>query len=253
MRVVAVTNQKGGVGKTTTAHHLAVALARRGERVLAVDMDPQGHLSLACGVVGVETSLHEVLSGTLALADVVRVGAEGVLVAPADQLMMRTEIEQVGRLGWGRRLSDALASVADTTDWCVVDTPPSLGFLTVNALVAARDGVVVPVVPELYPLKGVQLLQRTLSEVRQENPALVIRAVVPTMVRAGWRSHAEVIARLPEWFPGVPVAASVPAHGAVVRAARRGRSVFDLFSSCAVARAYVQLAEALCDSVRVAA
>jgi chromosome partitioning protein len=188
--LLAVANQKGGVGKTTTALNLGAALAAHGRRVLLVDMDPQGALSVSLGVTpATERTVYPVLLGRAALAEVVApTGIEGIDPAPATLDLAGAEMELIRGPGlWQfalqERLAPALAGCA--YDYVLFDCPPSLGVLTYLGLVAAR-GVLVPVQCEYLAWRGMQLLFETLERVRHPrlNPALTVAGILPTMYDA---------------------------------------------------------------------
>src|SRR6187399_18467 len=153
-RIVAVANQKGGVGKTTTAINLAASVASRGYRVLLVDFDPQGNASSGVGYPRdrVELTVYDALLGEVAMEDVVRpTDITTLFVAPATTDLVGAEIELIGHERRERYLANALAPIASGYDYVIVDCPPSLGLLTINALVAA-DGVIVPMQAEYFAL-----------------------------------------------------------------------------------------------------
>jgi chromosome partitioning protein len=183
-RIVAVANQKGGVGKTTTAINLAASVASRGYRVLLVDFDPQGNASSGVGYPRdrVELSIYDALIGEVAMQDVVRPTEITTLFAvPATTDLVGAEIELISAERRERFLADALAPIADEYDYVVIDCPPSLGLLTLNALVAAH-GVVVPMQAEYFALEGLSALNATIEKVRASyNPRLVIDGVLFTM------------------------------------------------------------------------
>ena len=180
-RIVAVANQKGGVGKTTTAINLAASVASKGHRVLLCDFDPQGNASSGVGYprARVELSVYDALIGDVALADVIRpTDITTLFVAPATSDLVGAEIELISADRRERVLADALATVADRFDYIVIDCPPSLGMLTLNALVAA-DGVLVPMQAEYFALEGLSSLSATVEKIRSlYNPRLTIDGVL---------------------------------------------------------------------------
>jgi chromosome partitioning protein len=180
-RVLAVVNQKGGVGKTTTAINLAASLASHGQEVLLVDFDPQGNASSGVGYPRdrVELSIYDALLGEVQFKDVIRpTEIGGLFCAPATTDLAGAEIELVGSEARERRLERLLADVVDDYDVLIVDCPPSLGILTVNALVAA-DGVLVPMQCEYYALEGLGALLHTIERVRGSlNPRLSLDGVL---------------------------------------------------------------------------
>src|ERR1700704_1306944 len=183
-RIVAVANQKGGVGKTTTAINLAASVASRGYRVLLVDFDPQGNASSGVGYPRdkVELTIYDALVGEVSLEDVIRpTDITTLFVAPATTDLVGAEIELIGAEHRERFLANALAPVVEQYDYLIVDCPPSLGILTLNALVAA-DGVVVPMQAEYFALEGLSALMSTIEKVKAAyNPQLSIDGVLFTM------------------------------------------------------------------------
>lgn len=225
-RVIAVANHKGGVGKTTTALHLAAALAELDAAVLAIDLDPQGCLGFALGLepgAGGPT-LRDVLVEGRALSEVVVLGEEVDLV-PAEMDLSGAELALLSRPRRESLLRDALEEVADSYDAVVIDCPPSLGVLTVNGLTAADD-VVVPVLCEALARRGVAQLLRTVEDVRRlTNPGLAVRGIVAT--RFDGRSvHAREVLRTLVDEVGLPlVGAPVRTSVRFAEAPERGRSL----------------------------
>jgi chromosome partitioning protein len=187
-RVIAVANQKGGVGKTTTAINLAASLALAGQRVLLVDIDPQGNLTSGVGQKGKAApagTIYEALTGQEGLVDIASfvtpTAVEHLSLIPAERSLTGAEIELVGLGGREERLRRLLATVRERYDWIFVDCPPSLGLLTLNALVAA-DGVLIPLHCEYFALEGLADLVSTMRRVRAAlNPSLDIEGVLLTM------------------------------------------------------------------------
>ncbi len=183
-RVLAIANQKGGVGKTTTAVNLGASLAVAEERVLLIDLDPQGNASSGVGVPGRDVSCgsYQVLMGESSLADAIRPTDLATLsLVGASRDLAAAELELVGAVDRAERLRRALAPVRDNYDFILIDCPPSLGLLTLNALVAA-DSVLVPLQCEFYALEGLSHLADTVERVRTSlNRGIVIDGVVLTM------------------------------------------------------------------------
>src|SRR5207249_6340280 len=183
-RVIAVANQKGGVGKTTTAINLAAALALQGHSTLLVDLDPQGSATTGVGVrpADGEDTIYEALLGGRAMADIVRPTAiDRLAVAPATRDLVGAEVELVPQLARENRLNEALASVRTRYDFILIDCPPSLSLLTVNALRTA-DGVLVPLQCEYYALEGLSALLDTIGRVRETlNSRLALEGLLLTM------------------------------------------------------------------------
>jgi chromosome partitioning protein len=180
-RVIAFANQKGGVAKTTTTLNLGVAFAERGLSVLLVDLDPQGNLTMSQGwnPDDIERSMYDVLVHRLPIEEVVRRGEVDVAVASID--LAGAELALSSLIGRERALEKALLPVQSRYDYVLVDTPPSLGLLTINAFVAA-DGVIVPVQCEYLSLRGLVQLESTLAMVRENlNPDVAVQGILPTM------------------------------------------------------------------------
>ncbi len=184
--VIAIANQKGGVGKTTTAINLAGALAEQGHRVLAVDMDPQANLTVGLGInLGqVEQSIAHVLDDEhVSLESIILPSqTERIDVAPSTLELASTEVELFSAIGREYTLREALAesNVRETYDWVIVDCPPTLGLLTINSLVAA-DGVIIPVQTQYYALKGLTALVKVINTIRAKlNRDLRVLGLLPT-------------------------------------------------------------------------
>jgi len=180
-QVIALANQKGGVAKTTTTLNLGVALAERGMRVLAVDLDPQGNLTMSQGLDpdDLERSMFDVLVHKTPIADVIMEREIDLAVSSID--LAGAELALSSMIGRERALQKALLPVRGSYDFILVDTPPSLGLLTINALTAA-DGVIVPVQCEYLSLRGLIQLENTLTMIRENlNPDVRIQGILPTM------------------------------------------------------------------------
>ena len=198
-QIIACANQKGGVGKTTTVVNLAAYLGRLGERVLVVDLDPQGNATSGFGVDrrSLRATLFDVILGDASLESVVvDTVAEGCRLAPASVSLAGAEVELASADRRERRLSHVLRDVRGDYDYILLDCPPSLGLLTVNALTAS-DSVLIPTQCEYYALEGLSQLIATLNLVRDNlNPALAIKGVVLTMYDARTNLSADVAAEV---------------------------------------------------------
>lgn len=224
-RALAIGNHKGGVGKTTIALATGAELARRGRRVLLVDLDPQAALTAAAGVGDAAgQSLAEVIGGAapgrLRLVDVARPVAEGLDLAPADQELAISELGLVGRLGRERVIARAVAEVAGAYDLILFDLPPSLGLLAVAGLVAAH-GVLVPTAARALDLRAVRAYLATVDAIRVElNPGLRVIGIVPTFYDGRRRHDQEALEVMRAG--GLPVWEPVPASIRVAEAAAAG-------------------------------
>lgn len=204
MYTLALANHKGGVGKTTTTHALGIILAHEYNRqVLIIDMDPQASLTGACGIQAPGKSMAEVMMGELPLEDTLVEVAEGLYLAPSDIALAHTEMRLLAKIGRENILRRQLSRLKDRFDYVLIDSPPSLGMLTINALVAADD-VLIPSQPQYLDLRGLALFTETLNEVREElNPDLGVLGVLPTFWDRRLKHHNEV---LTAWHQaGLPV------------------------------------------------
>ena len=244
-RIITIANQKGGVGKTTSTVNIAAAIAQAGHRVLVIDLDPQGNASTALGVEHHEgtASTYEVLTGDMTLAEVIQPCPDipGLFAAPATIDLAGSEIELVAAEGREYRLRRALetylATTPETPDYVFLDCPPSLGLLTLNGLVAARE-VLLPIQCEYYALEGLSQLLRTVEMVKAHlNPELQVSAILLTMYDGRTRLASQVADEVRRHFGARVLTTVIPRSVRVSEAPSYSQTVvtYDPASSGAVA------------------
>jgi len=241
--VIAFANQKGGVAKTTTTLNLGVALAEKGSRVLAVDMDPQGNLTMSQGwnPDEIERSMFDVLVHKLPITEIVRTHEIDVAVSSID--LAGAELALSSMIGRERALEKALMPVREEYDFILIDTPPSLGLLTINALVAAK-GVIVPVQCEYLSLRGLVQLENTLSMIRENlNPNVEIQGILPTMFDKRLLHSREAVEILKENFGDLVLNTKIRKTIRYAEAPVKGQSVLKYDPSGEAAGMYRDLAK----------
>src|SRR5581483_8908235 len=225
-RVIAFANQKGGVAKTTTTLNLGVALAEKGKRVLLIDLDPQGNLTMSQGwnPDEIDRSMFDVLVHRLPITEIVRSNEVDVAVSSID--LAGAELALASMIGRERALEKALAPVRENYDYVLIDTPPSLGLLTINALVAA-DGVIVPVQCEYLSLRGLVQLENTLSMIRENlNPNVGIQGILATMFDRRLLHSREAVEILKENFGDLVLNTKIRKTVRYAEAPVKGQSIF---------------------------
>jgi chromosome partitioning protein len=242
-KVIAFANQKGGVAKTTTTLNLAAAFAEEGHRVLCIDMDPQGNLTMSQGIDpdSLERSMYDVLVHDLPIREVIR--AREIDVACSSIDLAGAEIAMSTKIGRERSLEKALRAIRDDYDFVCIDTPPSLGLLTINALTAA-DKVIVPVQCEYLSMRGLIQLTNTLSMIRENlNPDVDIEGILPTLVDSRTLHAKEAIEILEENFGDQVFASRIRKTVRFAEAPVKGMSVLKYDPKGVAADAYRQLAK----------
>lgn len=267
MRVIAVMNQKGGVGKTTTSVNLAAGLAHSGRRVCLIDLDPQGHTSLHVGVeaFGETPTIYDVLAGERTLAQTRQLVSENLWLVPSNIDLAGAEMELAGTPGREMILRTVLDQflAEETFDYVIMDCPPSLGVLTINALTAARE-VFIPLQPHFFALQGLsKLFETTALVTRRLNRSLKVTGVVLCLYETGTRLAADVTDDLttflqqsaPEapWFDAQIFQSRIRRNIKLAEAPSFGQSIFEYAPNSAGAKDYEALAEEVicCEPVKV--
>ncbi|MGH3057983.1 MAG: ParA family protein [Gaiellaceae bacterium] len=246
-QVIALANQKGGVAKTTTTLNLAVAFKEQGFNVLAVDLDPQGNLTMSQGMDPdtVERSMFDVLVHSLPIDEVIHRTEIDLAVSSID--LAGAELALSSMIGRERALQKGLLPARNRYDYVLVDTPPSLGLLTINALTAA-DSVIVPVQCEYLSLRGLVQLENTLSMIRENlNPTVEIRGILPTMYDGRTLHSREAVEMLKENFGELVFETRIRKTVRYAEAPVQGSSVLKYDPSGTAAQAYRELAKEVLD------
>ncbi len=242
-RVIAFANQKGGVAKTTSTLNLAVALSEQGYSVLAVDLDPQGNLTMSQGLNpdAIERSMYDVLVHRLPVDQIIHTGEIDLAVSSID--LAGAELALASMIGRERALEKALLPVRPLYDFVLIDTPPSLGLLTINALVAA-NGVIVPVQCEYLSLRGLVQLENTLSMIREHlNPDVEIEGILPTLYDSRTLHSREAVEILQENFGELVFKTWIRKTVRYAEAPVKGVSILKYDPSGSAAEAYRELAK----------
>ena len=249
-RIITISNQKGGVGKTTTTVNLAAALASKGLQVLVIDLDPQGNASTALGIdhhADIK-SIYEVLIDDVPIEKVVQISPErpGLTCVPATIHLAGAEIELVSLVAREQRLRTAIETYLNTTmnppDYVLIDCPPSLGLLTVNAFVAAKE-VLIPIQCEYYALEGLSQLTRSIEMIRKHlNPELELSTILLTMYDSRTKLASQVAEEVKTHFPNQVLSTIIPRSVRVSEAPSYGKTVISYDHSSPGAIAYMEAA-----------
>ncbi|MDP3995177.1 MAG: ParA family protein [bacterium] len=244
-RVISVVNQKGGVGKTTTSVNLAVYLAALGKYVLLVDLDPQANATSGIGIEHkeLERGLYEVLSGTTDMRSIIHQhDLDGLKIAPATNALAGASVELVGVDRREFRLLDVIDQVRHEFDYVIIDSPPSLGLLTINGLVAA-DEILIPVQAEYYALEGLGQLMNTISLIQEHiKPNVKVLGAVLTMYDGRQKLSEQVMHELYQYFPDKIFRSVIPRNVRLTEAPSFGKSILHYDPGSKGAKSYERLA-----------
>ncbi len=247
-RVVCIANQKGGVGKTTTAINLSASLALSGRRVLLVDLDPQANATSGLGVRDLDDrpSTYDLLMGERSITEIIAETAQaGLEVLPAQRDLVGAEVELVQTIAREQRLAEGLAPVRERYDMIIIDCPPSLGLLTINGLTAA-DAVLIPLQCEYYALEGLSALMETIGLIRERlNPSLAIEGILLTMFDTRNSLSHQVAEEVRQHFPNDVFRTVIPRNVRLSESPSYGMPVAQYDATSKGAQAYLDLAEEL--------
>lgn len=244
-KVIATANQKGGVGKTTTSINLSASLARLERRVLLIDCDPQGNATSGFGInrATVSRSVYDVLVDNLNVKYALQMTSYGVTILPSDIDLAGVEVELVSTDDRENRLRNAIEEIRDDYDYIIIDCPPSLGLVTVNALTAA-DSIIIPIQCEFYALEGVTQLLKTIEIVRNNlNPLLYIEGVVMTMFDGRTKHNQQVVEEVQNNFGYLVYKTVIPRSVKLSEAASYGKPVIFYSGASRSAKVYLELAK----------
>jgi len=245
-RVYTLVNQKGGVGKTTTAINLGACMARLGQKVLIVDIDPQANATSSLGVNkhAIKGGVYESLFSEVKVASLILLNQRLKLsLLPSSPALAGAEVELVNELGRESKLKQALTPICDQYDYVIIDCPPSLGLLAINGLMAAREGVIIPVQCEYLALEGIGELMRTIQRVRAAlYPGLKVRGVVMTMFDGRTHLSSDVVAEVRKYFAAQVFETIIPRSIRLAEAPSYGLPICDYAPGSHASLAYEALA-----------
>lgn len=246
MKIYTLINQKGGVGKTTTAVNLGAALAGHGKKVLIVDMDPQANATSSLGLDKneIEEGIYTVLIGTSEVrSQVISIDEFKLSLLPASPALSGAEVELLDFDERERRLKSILQEIKNDYDYILVDCPPSLNLLTINALIAAEDGVIIPVQCEYLALEGLGQLTQTIYQVKRSYPSIKVRGVVLTMYDGRTRLAMDVVREVRRYFPDKVFQSIIPRSIRLAEAPSYGQPINYYAKDCNASKAYESLAQ----------
>ncbi|AUJ30615.1 ParA family protein [Liquorilactobacillus hordei] len=244
--VIALANQKGGVGKTTTSVNLGACLADLGKKVLLIDSDAQGNATSGVGVhkTEIEKDIYDVLVNEYPIADtIIATSHKGLDIVPATIQLSGAEIELTSQMARESRLLDAVKQIKDTYDYILIDCPPSLGLLTINAF-SASDSILIPVQSEYYALEGLSQLINTIKLVQKHfNPQLAIEGVLMTMLDARTNLGSQVVDEVQKFFKDKVYKTVIPRNVRLSEAPSHGLAIVDYDPASRGAKEYMALAK----------